>query len=99
MECGGIVVLAAMFSMEPRTYEITVSATSAISQRVMRPEGELALFSGIGSTSHAIVAVLAIRPEGKLGRAVHMTRPVQCPQTEVTHRARRCIVPMRLLRQ
>ena len=77
-ECGGLVALAETFSTDPRTFEITVSETGAISQRPLRPEGELALFSAIGATSRAVVAVLAIRPEGMRGRAVQMSRPTQC---------------------
>lgn len=73
--CGNLVFLAETLSQLPQTFEGIITNEGAVVQRLLRPAGELAAFTGIAGTSQLVVAALVTRPQaGSRPSSVLMSR-------------------------
>jgi hypothetical protein len=76
--CGELSFLVGTlsFSPPPQTFEVTVAANGAVSQRLLRPPEELVTAAGVGATSTSLVAVelIVTQPLNQIHSAV-MRRP------------------------
>ena len=77
--CGELSFLVGTltFSPVPQTFEVTVAANGAVSQRLLRPPEELVTGASVGVTSTSLVAVelIVTQPLNQIHNVV-MRRPV-----------------------
>jgi hypothetical protein len=73
--CGGITALIETIVATPRVIEMTIAENGSARLRPVLPDGQSAAFAAIGTTSKALIAVMATQPSaGAVGRMVSMTR-------------------------
>ena len=76
--CGALSFLVGTlsFSPPPQTFEVTVAANGAVSQRLLRPPEEVVAAAGVAATSTSLVAVemISTQPLNQIYKVV-MRRP------------------------